>query len=128
MTLTRILTVLIFAVYAADYSNGCDWQRVSMCSQKIYDLYSLGSYTWTDLYFICRSDVIGYVKCSFEEGKACDVFSEYFKWINISSWTQMEQRCASIGLPILQNAAKQIFPSAMIIIGLFTAILVRKFL
>ncbi|KAL3877932.1 hypothetical protein ACJMK2_035573 [Sinanodonta woodiana] len=128
--LTHTVTVLIFdtitSVLPTVYSHGCDQQRLSKCSQKMND--SLGSANSTDYDFICRADVIEYVKCAFEEGKACDVFSEYFTQLGISSWTQMEQRCASVGHPISQNAAKQILPSAMIIIGLSTAILVRNFL
>ncbi|KAL3877930.1 hypothetical protein ACJMK2_035571 [Sinanodonta woodiana] len=127
MTLTRIVTVLIFAVMAADYSHGCNQDKLLQCSQKYLEFFNTTSST-NDVKLICRSDVITYGKCVLEEGQACGMLNKYNSSLGYSSWTELEKICALLGQPISQNAAKQTLPSAMTILGLLTVLFIRTFL
>ncbi|KAL3877937.1 hypothetical protein ACJMK2_035578 [Sinanodonta woodiana] len=126
MTLTRIVTVLIFAVLGADFSNGCDSDKLLQCFQKFAEFFS-GASSTNYARLICRSDVIRYGKCVLEESQACGAMNSYHSSLEYSSWADLEKSCAKAGHPISGNAAKQTLPSAVIILGLLTVLLVRTF-
>ncbi|KAL3877933.1 hypothetical protein ACJMK2_035574 [Sinanodonta woodiana] len=127
MTLTRIVTVLSFAVLGADFSNGCDSDKLVQCSEKYLEFFSGASSTdYTRL--ICRSDVIRYGKCVLEEAQACGAMNSYLSSLGYSSYADLEKLCAKAGHPISGNAAKQTLPSAVIILGFLTGLFFRIFL